>query len=707
MNRLLPLLLLVTLAAGAQEPPVAERHPTTRTLHGDTQRDDYAWLKDGKDPRVLKYLEAENAYTEKVMAPFKPLIEELNREMVARIEEDDSSVPLRQRGYWYWRKVSKGQQYPVYMRRADRPGAPDEVLLDGNQLSKGHGFWGLDNYETSDDQRLLAWTTDFTGFRQHVLQVKDLTTGKLLPLKREKVTSFAWGGDNRTLFYVVEDPAKRPYRLYRASLDGGPDVLVYEEKDGRFNLDVSRSGSHRFLFLDSHSQTTSETRWLDAERPGASFRLLEPRKPNVEYTVDHSGARLYFRINDTGRNYRLVSAPVSNPGRDHWTELVPARKDVMLEGVTAFQDYLVRSERSMALPEIIVTDLKTGESREVTYPESVYEATVGGAQDFPSNQLRYSYTSLVSPTSTFDYDMSAGTSTLRKEQKVHGYDKKLYTTERVWATAIDGTQIPLSLVYRTRTGALHLSGYGAYGIPWDVDFRSERLSLLDRGVTLAYAHIRGGGDLGKPWHDAGRMENKMNTFTDFIACAEHLLATGYGVKEKLVIEGTSAGGLLMGAVANLRPDLFRAVILRVPFLDVLTTMLDESIPLTVSEFEEWGNPKRAAEYARMKDYDPVVNIAALDYPAMLVKTSLHDSQVLFHEPTKYVAKMRATRTDKHPLLLRCNMKGGHGGFSGRYDRFRDTAFEYAFTLWQMGLASATTPAAPAATAPAGSPAASR
>jgi len=700
-------LLALSLAAGAQEPPKADRHPTARTLHGDTQKDDYAWLKDGKDPQVLKYLEAENAYTERVMAPFRPLIEKLNAEMVARIEEDDSSVPLRQRGYYYWRKVAKGQQYGVYMRRADRPGAPEEVLLDGNQLSKGHGFWSVPDYQTSDDERLLAWITDFTGFRQHVLQVKDLTTGKLLPLRREKVTGFAWGGDNKTLFYVVEDSAKRAYRLYRASLDGEPDQLLYEEKDARFNLDISRSGSDRFLFLDSHSMTSSETRWLEAARPREAFRLLEPRRPDVEYTVDHSGDKLYFRINDTGRNYRLVSAPVASPGKDHWTELVPARKDVMLEGVTAFQDYLVRSERSMALPEIIVTDLKTGESREVAFPEPVYEATVWGAQDFPSNQLRYAYTSLVTPTSTLDYDMSAATSKLLKEQKVHGYDKKLYTTERIWATAKDGTQIPISLMYRTRTGALYLSGYGAYGIPWDVDFRSERLSLLDRGVTMAFAHIRGGGDLGKPWHDAGRMENKMNTFTDFIACAEHLLAQGYGVKEKLVIEGTSAGGLLMGAVSNLRPDLFRAVLLRVPFLDVLNTMLDESVPLTVTEFEEWGNPKRAADYARMKGYDPYANIAPVDYPAMLVKTSLHDSQVLFHEPTKYVARMRATRTDSRPILLRCNMKGGHGGFSGRYDRFKDTAFEYAFTLWQMGLASATTPTTAAGSSPAESPASNR
>ncbi len=682
-DHLLPLLLALTLTAGAQEAPKADRHPTTRTLHGDTQSDDYAWLKDGKNPEVSKYLEAENAYTEKVMAPFKPLIDGLYHEMVARIEEDDSSVPLRQRGYWYWRRVAKGQQYGVYCRKKDAPGAPEEVLLDGNALSKGHGFWSVPDYATSDDERLLAWLTDFTGFRQHVLQVKDLTTGKLLPIRREKVTGCAWGGDNKTLFYVVEDSAKRPYRLYRASLDGEPDQLLYEEKDGRFELSIGRSGSERFLFLDSHSLTSSETRWLEANRPREAFRVLKPRRTDVEYTVEHSGDKLYFRINDTGRNFRLVAAPVQRP--DQWTELVPARADTLLEDITLFQDYLVRSERSMALPHLLVTDLKTRETREVVFPEPVYEATVWEAQDFASDQLRYAYTSLLTPTSTLDYGMATDKSQLLKETKVKGYDKAGYHTERIWATAKDGTQVPISLVYKAKTGALYLTGYGAYGVPWDVDFRSERLSLLDRGVTMAFAHIRGGGDLGKPWHDAGRMANKMNTFTDFIACAEHLLNAGYGVREKLVIEGTSAGGLLMGAVSNLRPDLFRAVILRVPFVDVLTTMLDESVPLTVTEFEEWGNPKRAAEYARMKAYDPYANIARVDYPAMLVKTSLHDSQVLFHEPTKYVARMRATRTDSRPLLLRCNMKGGHGGFSGRYDRFQDTAFEYAFTLWQMGL----------------------
>jgi oligopeptidase B len=490
---------------------------------------------------------------------------------------------------------------------------------------------------------------------------------------------------------VEEESTKRQYRLYRHRLRTDAHDLVYEEPDLAFNLGVSRTRSRAFLVLAAGSLTTSEARVLPADQPGGEWRLVASRVPEQEYEVEHHGRLFYIRTNDRGRNFRLVRAPVSTPGREAWKEVVPHQVEVMLEAVDAFRDHLVLSELEGGLPQLRVIDLRSGTSHRVEFPEPAYSVSPEANPEFETSVFRYGYQSLVTPASVYDYDLDKRTATLLKRTEVlDGYDPERYASERIWAAATDGAQIPISLVYRKglrRDGSapLHLSAYGAYGFPLSATFSSNRVSLLDRGVVVALAHVRGGGEIGKLWHDEGRTLKKRNTFTDFIACAEHLLAEGYGARDRLVIEGASAGGLLMGAVVNLRPDLFRAVVSKVPFVDVIHTMLDESLPLTVGEFEEWGNPKEKDDYEYIRSYCPYTNLEAKAYPAMLVKTSFNDSQVMYWEPAKYVAKLRTLKTDAHPLLLKTNMAAGHGGASGRYDALRETAFDYAFTLWQMGI----------------------
>ena len=680
-------------------PPVAKKIEQVSTLHGDRRVDEYAWLRDKENPEVIAYLEQENAYADKVMAPLQPLEQALYDEMLGRIKQTDMSVPYRKHGYLYYTRTEDGKQYAIFCRKADREGAAEEVLLDGNALAAGHAFWSLGVFEVSDDARLLAYATDTTGYRQYVLEAKDLTTGERLPLRQERVTTAAWAADNRTLFFTTEDATtKRSDRLFRATLgQPGAPVLLYHEEDERFSVGVGRTRSDEYLVCEIGSLTSSEVRVLPAATPTAEWTTVEPRQPDVEYDVDHRGDRFYVRVNDTGRNFRLVSAPVATPGRAHWTELVPHRAHVMLEGVLLFKNHLVLYEREDALPQLTVRSFAGGDPHRVAFPEAVYSVFPSGNPEFDTRVLRYAYQSFVTPPSVFDYDMDGREATLLKTQEVlGGYDASRYTSARAEATAPDGTKVPVSIVHRKDvardgTAPIYLGGYGAYGISQHVGFSSNRVSLLDRGVVVAYAHVRGGGDLGKAWHDQGRMLQKRNTFTDFIAAAEFLVANGYGAKDRLVAEGGSAGGLLMGAIANMRPDLFKAVVLQVPFVDVINTMLDETLPLTVAEFEEWGNPKNEAEYRYILTYSPYDNIEAKAYPAMLVKTSLNDSQVSFHEPAKYVARMRARRTDANPLVFKTNMGAGHGGASGRFDRPREVAVDYAFMLWQMGVGRTSLP----------------
>ena len=681
------------VAAAAVAPPVAPKIPKVDSVHGERRQDDYFWLREKDHAEVLAYLRAENAYTDAVMQPTEAFQTALYDEMLARIKEDDQSVPYRRGEYFYYSRTETGKQYPILCRKAGSLAAPEAVMLDLNLLAEGHQYLGLGAVAVSDDGRRLAYTTDVTGFRQYTLAIKDLRTGALEPDRIEKVVSVAWAADGETLFYVVEDSAKRPYRLYRHRLGATADELVYEERDALFNLHVERARSLAYLFAGSASFTTTEVRYLAAGEPAAPWQVLLPREKDHEYHVDHGGDLFYIRTNGGGRkNFRLVTAPVDDPRPDRFVELIPHRDDVMLEDVEVFAGHHVVQERRDGLTRLRVTALPDGASHDVQFPEPAYDAASEANVEFRATTYRFRYQSLVTPPSVFDYDVTSRERTLLKQTEVlGGYDPSRYRTERVHATAPDGTRIPIALVCRADTprdgtSPLLLTGYGAYGLPYPVLFSSSRLSLLDHGVAVAIAHVRGGGELGKRWHDAGRMLRKRNTFSDFIAAAEFLIESGDTAPDRLVIEGGSAGGLLIGAVLNMRPDLCRAAVLRVPFVDVITTMLDESLPLTVGEFEEWGNPKIPEHYAYMKSYCPYTNLAARPYPAMLLRTSLNDSQVMYWEPAKYVARLRALKTDENPLLFTINLEAGHGGASGRYDHLHEIAFDYAFTLTQLGRA---------------------
>jgi oligopeptidase B len=675
----------------ALQPPVAKRIPKPDVVHGERREDDYFWLRDKQNPDVRAYLEAENEYAAAVMAPTEALQERLYREMLGRIQETDMGVPYRKGAWLYYSRTEQGKQYPIFCRKGSES-APEEVTLDLNALAEGQAFLALGAYGVSDDGRLLAYSTDLTGFHEYTLFVKDLASGELLPVRVERTGSVAWAADSLTLFYSVEeDGTKRHHRIFRHRLGSGAHALVFEEPDEAFNVGVGRTRSGAFVILGIGSHTTSETRFLPADQPEAEWTLVAPRIPEQEYEVDHRGESFWIRTNDRGRNFRLVTTPVTSPGRDSWSEMLPHRPDVMLEGLDLFSNHSVLFEREGGLSQLRVSDLRTGEWHRIVFPEPAYAAFPGQNEEWETSHYRYSYQSFLTPGSAFEYDMQARSSTLLKEQPVlGGYDRTQYVSERLHATASDGVQVPISIVYRkdvVRDGKapLFLSGYGSYGIPNPVTFASNRLSLLDRGVVCAIAHVRGGGELGKPWHDDGRMLSKRNTFTDFIAVAEFLLAGKYGASARLVIEGRSAGGLLMGAVTNLRPDLMKAVISKVPFVDVINSMLDETLPLTVGEFEEWGNPKRLEEYAYMKTYCPYSNLEAKAYPALLITTSFNDSQVMYWEPAKYTAKLRTLKADLNPLLLKTNLAAGHGGASGRYDLLREVAFDYSFMLSQMGI----------------------
>ncbi|MDX6402818.1 MAG: oligopeptidase [Blastocatellia bacterium] len=674
------------------QPPPTEKKPRTTQINGDRLVDNYFWLREKTNPAVIAHLEAENAYTTAVMKPTEALQDKLYNEILSHIKQTDANVPYRWGTHFYYTRTVEGKQYPIYCRKQGSLTAPEEILLDLNELAKGQKFMAVGSFAPSDDGTLLAYSTDNTGYRQYTLQIKNLTTGELLPEKIERVDDLAWATDNKTLFYVTEDAVtKRNDKMFRHVLGTDNYELLYDEKDELFDVGVQRTRDKAVIMLGAFSKTSTEFRYIPANDPNAAWKTILTRQADHEYDVEHRGDLFYIRTNKGAKNFRVVTAPISDPSEKNWKEFVAHRPLVKIEGVDLFKDHAVLSEWENGLQQIEVVDFKTNKNQRIQFPEPVYAAGLSTNREFDTNVLRYNYQSLVTPSSVFDYDMNSGQATLLKQTEVPGgFDKANYKSERVFATANDGTKIPMSVVYKRDvkldgTAPTLLYAYGSYGIPISPTFSAGRLALLDRGVIYVIAHIRGGGELGEPWREAGRMMNKMNTFTDFIACADHLVKQKYTSSDRLVIQGGSAGGLLMGAVTNMRPDLFKAVVAQVPFVDVLNTMLDASLPLTTSEYIEWGNPNEKPAYEYMKKYSPYDNVHPANYPAMLVKVSLNDSQVPYWEGAKFVAKIRELKTDHNPLLLKTNMGAGHGGASGRYDAIHETAFDYAFMLWQMGL----------------------
>ncbi len=677
-------------------PPVAEREPKKTSIHGTVLEDDYAWMRDKGTPRVTAYLEAENAYTAAAMSGTEELQTKLYEEILSHIKEDDVSLPYRDGAWEYLTRTEKGKQYPRFCRRP--VGKPDDevVILDVNVLAEGQPFMDVGMMSVSLDGKLLAYTTDNTGFRQYTLAIKNLETGEMLGDSAERVGSVVWASDSATLFYSTEDEqTKRHDRVFRHVLGAAP-VQVFHEGDERFNLGVGRTRDRKYLLLEAGSHTTSETWVLDAAEPADAFQVVAQRVDDEEYDVDHREGFFYIRTNYEAEQFRLMRTPVTATGRAHWVEILAEQKDAPLEDVDLFREFFVASYRERGLPVMRVFALSEEglpeASKEIRFPDPAYEADGDVNRDFAATVYRYAYQSLVRPPSVFEYDVRTGGSTLLKEHEVPGgFDASRYASERLWFKAGDGTQVPVSLVYRRDMfkkdgrSPLYVYGYGSYGYALPLGFGASRLALLDRGLVMAYAHIRGGGELGDPWHDAGKMMEKRNTFTDFIEAVEFLLREGYGDPKRVAIEGGSAGGLLMGAVVNMRPDLFRVVVSHVPFVDVMNTMLDATLPLTVAEYEEWGNPNEKAAFEYMRSYSPYDNLRAGEYPAMLVKTSLNDSQVMYWEPAKYVAKLRTLKAEDAPLLLHVNMDAGHGGASGRYDYLKEIAFDDAFVLRELGV----------------------
>lgn len=677
------------------EPPRAAKKTRETVVHGVTLRDDYFWMRDRGSPEVTAYLNAENAYLDAVLKPTEHLQAELYKEMVARIKETDLSVPVRRGDYFYYSRTEKGRQYPVYARKFRSLDAAEEVLLDLNVLAGASEYFSLGAFSVSPDHRLLAYSTDFTGAEEYTLRVRELASGKDL---EDQITGTAsgavWAEDGKTIFYTLLDEMKRPYKLMRHRL-GTPassDILVFHEKDEGFLLSIDKTRDRKFLVLSLGSKTSSEVHVLESDRPEGDFRLVHPREKNMEYGLEHYEGRFFILTNDQAENFRLVEAPAASPGKASWKEVLAHRPEVRLEGLTVCRGYLIVYERAMGLIRIWVRHLSDGQSHYVDFSEPVYTVWEGNNPEFETDTLRFGYSSLVTPDSVFDYNLHTKQRELKKQQEVRGgYDGSRYVSERLMAPSHDGVQVPISIVYRRdlkKEGPqpLLLYGYGSYGISIDPTFSSNRLSLLDRGFVFAIAHIRGGGDLGRPWYLDGKFLKKMNTFHDFIACAEFLIQRGLTSPEKLVISGGSAGGLLIGAVVNARPELFHGAILHVPFVDVINTMLDATLPLTVPEYEEWGNPAERNYFELMLSYSPYDNIRAQAYPHMLVTGGLNDPRVQYWEPAKWTAKLREHKKDDRLLLMKMHMGAGHAGASGRYDYLKEVALDYAFILYIMGMA---------------------
>ncbi len=677
--------------AEVSKPPVAKKVPKTFTLHGDERVDEYGWLRDKTSPETLSYLAAENAYADEVLAPTEKLAKQLYDEMLGRIKQTDINVPYRKDGYFYYSRTVEGKQYSIHARKKGSLDAEEQILLDVNQLAEGKKFMSVAAMQISDDANLLAYTTDDTGYRQYRLSVKDLRTGKVTEGIAEKVGGVEWGKDNKTLLYATENDAKRQNRVFRHVLGTAAHELIFEEKDELYDVGVDRSRSGDWLFITADSKTTSETLLVPAAKPATAPVVMVPRRTDHKYYPEHRGDRFYIMTNDAGINYRIVTAPVNDFAQKNWKELVPHRKPVRIETANLFRNHMVVSLREGGLSHLEVYDLRASppKSHRMSFPEAAYAVFASANAEFDTKVFRYSYQSFITPSSIYDYDLDTRKQTLLKRTEVlGGYDPAKYKVDRFFVAASDGARVPVSLVYRKDLdpkgkNPLLLYAYGSYGASMSPTFSSARFSLLDRGVVYALANIRGGGEMGKEWHEQGRMMAKKNTFTDFIAVAEELVRKGYTSKDKLAMQGGSAGGLLVGTVANMRPDLFKAVMAYVPFVDVINTMLDPSIPLTTQEYIEWGNPNEKDAYFYMQGYDPYSNIGKKAYPAMLVRTSLNDSQVGYWEAAKWVARLRANKTDDNLLLLRVNMGAGHGGASGRYDRLRDDAADYAWLLTQI------------------------
>jgi len=683
--------LLVSCGPTSTVAPVAEKRPHELEMHGEVRIDDYYWLRERTNPEVLAYLEEENAYSSAVMAKTEALQEELFEELKNRIQPDESTLPALKDGYYYYKRYEDGLEYPIHCRRQGSVDAPEQIFLDVNHVAEGHDFCSVRGVSVSPDTRTLAWALDTVGRRKYTIQFIDLETGEAMADVIPQVTgNLTWANDNRTLFYAKQDPETlRSYQIYRHLLGTDPseDVLIYEEIDPTYSVSVGKTRSERYIMIQSEQTLASEFRYLDADNPDGEPRIVAPRERDVEYSVDHVGNRFIIRTNLEATNFRLMEAPVARPGRSNWRELIPGRDDVYLQGVEVFRDFMVVTERRDGLRRLRVIPWNRGEEFEVEFDEPAYVTWVDENDEFDTQVLRYGYSSPNTPETIYDLDLATHERTLKKQEEIRGgFDPANYTVERLMAPASDGVEVPISLVHRSgieRDGSnpMLLYAYGSYGSSMEAWFRPEVVSLLDRGFVFAVAHIRGGQEMGRSWYEDGKLLKKKNTFTDFIDCGRYLVDQGYTSPEGLFARGGSAGGLLMGAVSNMAPELFAGIIANVPWVDVVTTMLDDDIPLTTAEFDEWGDPKKREYYDYMLSYSPYDNVAAMDYPAMLVTTALEDSQVQYFEPAKWVAKLRTMKTDDKPLLLKTEMAAaGHGGVSGRFKKYHKTALEYAFML---------------------------
>ena len=671
-------------------PPQAAIRPHAMTEHGHTRIDNYYWLNERENPEVLAYLEAENQYVDACLKHTEPLQEQLFKEITGRIKQDDNSVPVKIRDYYHYTRYEEGKEYPIFCRKHHNLEAPEEILLDGNQLAEGHAFFDIGEISLSENDKLLAYSVDTVSRRIYTVYVKDLTTGEPVGEPIENTSgNIVWASDNKTLFYGVKDETLRPCKIMRHHLgtSAADDVLVYEEADETFVCYISKTKSRKYLIVNSESTLSSECRILESDQPEGEFRVFQERQPDMLYGIDHYKEHFYIQTNaDGAKNYKIMRTPVGQTELAHWTEVIAHREKVMIESFTIFSKFFVIEEREGGLVKIRVRTWDGSTDYYLDFGEPAYTAGVGANPDFDAVTLRYAYNSMTTPSSVFEYDMEKCTKTLLKQQEVvGGFNPEDYVTERLMAPSHDGVLVPISIVYKkgmVKNGdnPLVLYGYGSYGSSMDAYFSVARLSLLDRGFIWAIAHIRGGEEMGRQWYDNGKMLNKKNTFLDFIACAEYLINKGYTLPQKMFAMGGSAGGLLVGAVVNMRPDLWKGVIAQVPFVDVVTTMLDESIPLTTGEYDEWGNPNEKQYYDYMLSYSPYDNVEAKDYPAMLITTGLHDSQVQYWEPAKWTAKLRAMKTDKNPLYLKTEMDYGHGGASGRFEGYKEVALEYAFML---------------------------
>ena len=677
------------------DPPMATIKPTELEKHGHIRVDNYFWLNERENPEVIAYLEAENAYTEAATAHTAALREALFEEIKGRIKQDDASVPYKRDGYFYYRRYEAGKEYSIYCRKKASLDASEQILLDVNELAEGHEFFAVSGVRVSPDHTILAYSYDTVGRRFYTIRFKNLDTGELYPETIADVTNnVVWANDNKTVFYTRQDPnTLRWYQTYRHALGTDPadDERVYEETDDTFFSFVTKTKSEDFLLIGSTHTISTEYRYLDANNPTGPFEVIQPREAHHEYSVDHHGNYFYIRTNWEAKNFRLMRTPLVATTKDHWEAVLPHRDDVLLAGIETFKDHLVVVERSNGLLQMNIRPWNGDDGHYLDFGEPAYQASASDNYEFDTPVLRFRYTSMTTPNSTFDYDMNTRQKTLLKEEEVlGGFDKTNYVTERLYATARDGTEVPISLVYRKGTARdgtapLLLYGYGSYGASMDATFGTARLSLIDRGFVYAIAHIRGGQEMGRHWYEDGKLLNKKNTFTDFIDAGRHLVAHQYADPARLYAMGGSAGGLLVGAVVNMEPTLFHGVVAGVPFVDVITTMLDESIPLTTSEYDEWGNPNVKEYYDYILSYSPYDNVEARAYPNLLVTAGLHDSQVQYWEPAKWVAKLRAMKTDDNRLLLKTNMEAGHGGATGRFKRFRETALIYSFLLDLAGI----------------------